>query len=157
MKKPSFVHVIYIATTPEKLWEALTSGEVTKMYHFGCQVQSDWQEGSSVKYLLEDGRITDHGKVLKCEPLHLLSFTWNMAGDETPREQPTCVTFILQPMDDSTVKLTLRHEELLETDFVYDDNTFEGLNNGWPAILSSLKSLLETGRTLPPISVDRDN
>ncbi|MDR4925106.1 SRPBCC family protein [Peribacillus simplex] len=157
MKKPSFVHVIYIATTPEKLWEALTSGEVTKMYHFGCQVQSDWQEGSSVKYLLEDGRITDHGKVLKCEPLHLLSFTWNMAGDETPREQPTCVTFILQPMDDSTVKLTLRHEELLETDFVYDDNTFEGLNNGWPAILSNLKSLLETGRTLPPISVDRDN
>lgn len=157
MKKPSFVHVIYIATTPEKLWEALTSGEVTKKYHFGCQVQSDWQEGSSVKYLLEDGHITDHGKVLKCESLHLLSFTWNMVGDETPREQPTRVNFILQPMDDSTVKLTLRHEELLETDFVNDDNTFEGLNNGWPAILSNLKSLLETGRTLPPITVDRDN
>lgn len=157
MKKLSFVHVIYIATPPEKLWEALTSGEVTKKYHFGCQVQSDWQEGSSVKYLLEDGRITDYGKVLKCEPLHLLSFTWNMTGDETPREQPTRVNFILQPMDDSTVKLTLRHEELLETDFVYDDNTFEGLNNGWPAILSNLKSLLETGRTLPPITVDRNN
>jgi hypothetical protein len=60
-------------------------------------------------------------------------------------------------MDDSTVKLTLRHEELLETDFVYDDNTFVGLNNGWPALLSNLKSLLETGRTLPPIAVDWDN
>ncbi|MEV5112383.1 SRPBCC family protein [Peribacillus frigoritolerans] len=157
MKKTTFVYPIYIATTPEKLWEALTSGEVTKKYHFGLQVKSDWQEGSAVKYLLADGRITDHGHVLKCEPLHLLSFTWIMAGDETPREQPTRVTFELQKMDDSTVKLTLRHEELLETDFVYDDNTFEGLNNGWPALLSNLKSLLETGRTLPPISVDWDN
>ena len=87
-----------------------------------------------------------------CSRLHLI-----MAGDETPREQPTRVTFELQKMDDSTVKLILRHEELLETDFVYDDNTFEGLNNGWPALLSNLKSLLETGRTLPPISVDCDN
>ncbi|MED3760543.1 hypothetical protein P4555_15960 [Peribacillus frigoritolerans] len=55
------------------------------------------------------------------------------------------------------MKLILRLEELLETDFIYDDNTFEGLNNGWPALLSNLKSLLETGRTLPPISVDWDN
>jgi uncharacterized protein YndB with AHSA1/START domain len=78
-----------------------------------------------------------------------------MVGDETPRDHPTRVTFELMPMDDSTLKLTLKHEELLETDFVADDNTFEGLNNGWPAILSNLKSLLETGRTLPPISVDR--
>ncbi|MDM5211208.1 SRPBCC family protein [Peribacillus sp. NJ4] len=157
MKKTAFVYPIYIATTPEKLWEALTSGEFTKKYHFGCQVQSDWQEGSTVEYLLQDGRVTDHGIVHKCEPLHLLSFTWNMAGDETPRDHPTRVTFELQPMDGSTVKLTLKHEELLETDFVYDDNTFKGLNNGWPAILSNLKSLLETGRTLPPIYVDREN
>jgi uncharacterized protein YndB with AHSA1/START domain len=123
MKKTTFVYPIYIATTPEKLWEALTSGEVTKKYHFGLQVKSDWQEGSAVQYLLDDGRITDHGQVLKCEPLHLLSFTWIMAGDETPREQSTRVTFELQKMNDSTVKLTLRHEELLETDFV--DNTFK--------------------------------
>ncbi|MBR8644064.1 hypothetical protein KEH51_03185 [[Brevibacterium] frigoritolerans] len=61
----------------------MTSGEVTEKYHFGLQVQSDWQEGSAVQYLLDDGRITDHGHVLKCEPLHLLSFTWIMAGDET--------------------------------------------------------------------------
>lgn len=54
----------------------------------------------------------------------------------------------------STVKLTLKHENLLETDFVDDDDTFEGYNNGWPAVLSNLKSLLETGRTLPPIHVD---
>ncbi|MDW7615951.1 SRPBCC family protein [Peribacillus simplex] len=157
MKKPTFVYPIYIATTPEKLWDALTSGEFTKKYHFGCQIKSSFQEGATVTYLLENGRITNHGNVLKCEPLHLLSFTWNTTGDETPREDPTRVTFQLQSMDDSTVKLTLTHEELLETDFVYGDNTFKGINNGWPAILCNLKSLLETGRTLPPIFVDRVN
>ncbi|MCK1991970.1 hypothetical protein GW626_16595 [Peribacillus muralis] len=154
MKNKTFAYAIYIATTPERLWEALTNGEVTKKYHFGCQVQSDWQKGSTVTYLHEDGRITDYGIILKCEPFDLLSFTWNMTGDETARDNPTRVTFELMPIDGSTVKLTLKHEELLETDFVADAATFEGLNNGWPAILSNLKSLLETGRTLPPIAVD---
>jgi uncharacterized protein YndB with AHSA1/START domain len=151
MKNSTFVYVTYIATTPEKLWEALTSSDFTEKYFFGSKVQSDWQEGSSVTYS-RNGQITDYGKILKCEPMKLLSFTWNYVGDKTPREQPTRVTFELQPMD-STVKLTLKHEGLLETDFVDDNNTFEGFNNGWPAVLSNLKSLLETGRTLPPIVV----
>lgn len=54
---------------------------------------------------------------------------------------------------DSTVKLTLKHEDLISSDLVDDDDTFAGLNNGWPAILSNLKSLLETGRTLPVVVV----
>ncbi|MGE7182413.1 SRPBCC domain-containing protein [Peribacillus sp. NPDC006672] len=76
---------------------------------------------------------------ISCGPLHPLSFTWNMAGDKTPRDHPTRVTFQLQPMDDSTVKFTLSHE-LLEKDFVYGDNTFEGIDYGWPAILSNMKN-----------------
>jgi hypothetical protein len=77
---------------------------------------------------------------------------YERSGDKTPRQHPTRVTFEIQPMD-LTVKLTLKHEGLLETDFVDDDNTFAGFNNGWPTILSNLKSLLETGHTLPSIGV----
>jgi uncharacterized protein YndB with AHSA1/START domain len=150
MNTPTFVYVIYIETTPEKLWEALTNGVFTEKYFFGRRIQSDWQEGSSVTYYRPDGELDVHGQVLKSEPPHLLSFTWEVPGDPTQRERATRVTFQLQPMD-STVKLTLKHEDLVAEDFSDDENTFVGLNNGWPAILSNLKSLLETGRTLPPI------
>ncbi|MBD1381759.1 SRPBCC family protein [Metabacillus arenae] len=151
MTKPKFVYVTYIATTPEKLWKALTSSDFTEKYFFGSKIQSDWQEGSSITYS-RNGQVTDHGKILKCEPHRLLSFTWNIVGDETAREQPSQVTFEIKPMD-STVKLTLKHENLSSTDLVEKNDTFEGLNNGWPAILSNLKSLLETGNTLPSIAI----
>lgn len=75
-----------------------------------------------------------------------------MVGDETTRKQPSRVTFELKALE-STVKLTLKHDNLASADIVDKEDTFEGLNNGWPAILSNLKSLLETGNTLPPISI----
>ncbi|RFU62244.1 SRPBCC family protein [Bacillus sp. V59.32b] len=151
MTKSTFVYVTYIATTPEKLWEALTSSDFTKKYFFGGKIQSDWQEGSSVIYS-RNGQVVDHGEILKCEPYRLLSFTWKIEGDDTPRERPTKVTFELKQME-ATVKLTLKHEHLVDADYAEDNDTFRGLNNGWPAILSNLKSLLETGNTLPPISI----
>ncbi|QED49274.1 SRPBCC family protein [Cytobacillus dafuensis] len=146
-----FVYVTYISTTPEKLWEALTSSDFTEKYFFGSSIQSDWKEGSSITYS-RNGQVTDHGIILKCELQRILSFTWNYVLDKTPREHPSQVTFELKPMD-STVKLTLKHENLLPSDLVDKDDTFQGFNNGWPAILSNLKSLLETGNTLPPISI----
>lgn len=151
MNDSTFVYVTYIVTTPETLWEALTRGELTEKYFFGSIVQSDWIEGSKVTYS-RNGEVTDYGEVIKCEPMSLLSYTWTHVGDKTPRQHATRVTFKLQSMG-STVKLMLMHEGLLETDFVEDDHTFEGFNNGWPAILSNLKSLLETGHTLPAIVV----
>ncbi|WP_088066811.1 SRPBCC family protein [Gottfriedia luciferensis] len=151
MKKPEFVYVTYIATTQEKLWEALTSTQFTEKYFFGTAIQSDLQEGSTISYL-RNGEVTDYGTILKCNPYHLLTFTWNHTNDQTNRKEPSVVTFELKPLD-STVKLTLKHENLEPTDIVDRDDTFEGLNNGWPAILSNLKSLLETGNTLPPISI----
>jgi uncharacterized protein YndB with AHSA1/START domain len=151
MTNTTFIYVTYIATTPEKLWEALTSSDFTEKYFFGTKIQSEWTEGATVTYS-RNGQVTDHGKILRIEPHRLLSFTWNQVNDETSREQPSQVTFELKPMH-STVKLTLKHENLLPTDLVDKDDTFEGLNNGWPAILSNLKSFLETGKTLPPISI----
>jgi uncharacterized protein YndB with AHSA1/START domain len=151
MTDTEFVYVTYIATTPEKLWEALTSSDFTEKYFFGSKIQSNWQEGSKITYSRNE-QVTDHGIILKCEPYRLLSFTWNMVENEATRAQPSRVTFELIPMD-PTVKLTLKHENLLPTDLLDEEGTFEGLNNGWPAILSNLKSLLETGNTLPSISI----
>ncbi|MFE5324346.1 SRPBCC family protein [Paenibacillus sp. NPDC056579] len=151
MSDTTFVYVTYIATTPEKLWEALTSTEFTEQYFFGSKIESDWQEGSSVTYS-RNGKVTDYGTVLKAEPHRLLSFTWTYVGDNTVREQPTRVTFELKPMG-TTVKLTLKHDKLLPSDIVEKDDTFEGYNNGWPAVMSNLKTLLETGATLPVVTV----
>lgn len=146
-----FVYVTYIGATPEKVWEALTEGDISEQYFFGTRIESNWEEGSSVTYSRE-GKVTDEGSVLKYDPVHELSFTWTHTDDDTPRESPTVVTFKLQHMD-STVKLTLIHDNMVKTDFVEKEGTFEGVNNGWPAILSNLKTFLETGKTLPALSL----
>jgi uncharacterized protein YndB with AHSA1/START domain len=152
MSKPSFVYVTYIAATPEKVWEALTSGEFTQQYFFGRKVESDWEESSEVRYLRENDELDVYGRVLISDPYKLLSFTWMHADTDTERNESSKVTFEIHHLNE-TVKLTLKHELLSEKDFVDETNTFYGLNNGWPAIISNLKSLLETGKTLPAIVV----
>jgi uncharacterized protein YndB with AHSA1/START domain len=144
MNKASFVYVTYIATTPEKLWAALTNSEFTKQYFFGREIVSDWQVGSSFK-LMNKGKVVDYGEVLVYEPYRLLAVSWSVKDVEGDRFSK--VTHELTPMN-STIKLTLRHEDLLEKDIRKDEGKFEGFNNGWPAILSNLKSLLETGSLL---------
>lgn len=152
MIETTFVYDTYIATTPEKLWKALTNGEFTKKYWFENEVQSDWTVGSTVSYLNKDGKVVDQGTVLINEPYRLLSYTFNWLADETVRAHEPRVTFELKQMD-STVKLTLKQEHILPTDLRDENEGFHGYNNGWPAILSNLKSLLETGSTLPAIMI----
>lgn len=142
--KPRFVYVTYVATTPEKLWQALTDGEFTRRYWGGRRIVSDWQVGSPVKHLREDGCIDWQGNVLQSERPRLLSYTFHMLISEQHRdERPSRVTFELQPIN-SMVKLTLTHD-----DFESEKVTLETTRHGWPAILSSLKSLLETDSPLP--------
>ncbi|MGN7401046.1 SRPBCC family protein [Cytobacillus praedii] len=151
MTNLSFVYETYIATTLDKLWHALTEGEVTEKYFFGSKIESNWQEGSEVTYS-RNGEVCDYGIILKCVPERILSFTWKYVSDKAIRDEPTKVTFVLKPMG-KIVKLTLTHENLVSSDIVERDDTFEGFNNGWPAIISNLKSMLETGNTLPSISI----
>jgi uncharacterized protein YndB with AHSA1/START domain len=144
MDKSKFVYVTYIATTPEKLWAALTSAEFTQKYWGGRRIQSDWNLGSPVRHVREDGGIDWEGEVLQAERPRLLSYTFHMEISHKHRgERPSRVTFVLEPIG-SVVKLTLTHEE-----FESESATFETTRHGWPAIMSSLKSLLETGRPLP--------
>ncbi|MBB6730396.1 SRPBCC family protein [Cohnella zeiphila] len=148
----TFAYATYIATTPEKLWEALTTGDFTRKYWFGREVRSDWEEGSAVVFVDESGQTTDAGTVLKCEPYRLLSYTLKCVHDDTEYVRQPTVTIRLIPME-SAVKLVLKHEWLSPGAFRGEEDGFIGIDNGWPAILSNLKSLLETGRALPAVTL----
>ena len=99
MDKPPFVYVTYIQTSPERLWEALTDGAFTQRYWGGRRIQSNWNVGSPVRHVREDGGIDWQGEVLQSERPRLLSYTFGMQISERHRgEKPSRVTFELQPM-----------------------------------------------------------
>jgi uncharacterized protein YndB with AHSA1/START domain len=137
MNKPEFVHVSYIDTTAEKLWTALTSGDFTEQYWGGRRITSDWTVGAPVRHLQADGVAEWEGEVLQCDPPRLLSYTFVWPGGPKTR-----VTFEIQPTP-TVVRLVVTHEG-----FEGYRKGLEGISFGWPAILSSLKSLLETGKPL---------
>jgi uncharacterized protein YndB with AHSA1/START domain len=147
MSKPEFVYVTYIETTPEKLWEALTSSEFSKRYWFGTELQSDWKVGSPLA-LVMNGTATDTGEILEADRPRRLSYTFHHVTSEAARrERPSKVVFNLEPYG-KLVKLTLTHEG-----FEAGSKLLDGISKGWPAILSSLKSLLESGTALEiPVS-----
>jgi uncharacterized protein YndB with AHSA1/START domain len=140
--RPEFVYVTYIETTPEKLWQALTSSEFSRRYWFNTELQSDFKVGSPIA-LVMDGTTTDVGKILKADPPRRLSYTFHHVLNETARkEPPTRVVFTLEKHG-NLVKLTLTHEN-----FAAGSELLDGISRGWPAILASLKSLMETGNAL---------
>ena len=142
MSKPEFVYVTYIETTPEKLWQALTSSEFSKAYWFGTELRSDWRVGSPFA-LVTDGTTTDIGEILEADPPRRLAYTFqHVLKDELRNEQPSKVVFAIEPHG-NLVKLTLTHEG-----FSGADKLLNAVSSGWPAILSGLKSLLETGTAL---------
>jgi uncharacterized protein YndB with AHSA1/START domain len=140
--RPEFVYVTYIKTTPEKLWEALTSSEFSRRYWFDTELRSDFKVGSPLA-LVTDGKVTDTGEILEADRPRRLSYTFkHELNDEMRRETPTKVVFTLEPHGE-LVKLTLTHEG-----FAKDSKLLDGISKGWPAILASLKSLLESGDAL---------
>jgi uncharacterized protein YndB with AHSA1/START domain len=137
--------VTYVATTPEKVWAALTSGELTRQYFFGRTIESDWTVGSRVAYYQEDGTLDVLGKVIECDPPHQLSITWHVEWIEELEKLPDAlVTFQIDGLGD-VVRLTMTESHQIPM----TDKMLEGGRRGWPIILSGLKSLLETGRPLP--------
>ncbi len=142
MPKPEFVYVTYIETTPEKLWEALTSSEFTRLYWWDTSVVSDWTVGSPFSLVL-NGKTTDVGEIIESDRPRRLSYTFRHILNEAARkERPSRVTFALEQYG-NLVKLTLTHE-----DFAEDSVVIDGISKGWPAIMSSLKSMLESGTAL---------
>ena len=141
MNHDRFVYVTYIRTTPEKLWEALTTPEFTRKYWFGTWQDCAWTVGASWKLTFPDGRVADAGEVLEIDPPKRLVLKWrHQLNPELHAEGDSRATFELEPADE-LVKLTVLHEiDQTGSKFI------EAVSGGWPMILSSLKSLLETGQ-----------
>jgi uncharacterized protein YndB with AHSA1/START domain len=134
------VFEIYIRTTPERLWEAITDSEARRKFNFGATVQSDWSPGSA--YELRAGELLlGDGAVLEAEPprrlVHTMTARWS---DEVAAEGASRVTWEIEPVADSC-RLTVVHDQLPE-------GANEELYGGWPMILSGLKTWLETGTVL---------
>jgi uncharacterized protein YndB with AHSA1/START domain len=132
--KPSFVYVTYIQSTPERVWDALTDPELTAQYWGHSNVSEDWQVGSRWDHVRTDGSgISDGGgEVMVSDRPRALVLTW----------ETSTVRFDIEPYGD-IVRLTVTHGDLA------DDAEREGAAAGWAAVLSNLKSLLETGHPLP--------
>jgi uncharacterized protein YndB with AHSA1/START domain len=145
----AFVYVTYIRTTPEKLWEALTGPEFQRQFFLGAHMQSDWKKGSAWKLVFADGRTADSGEILEIDPPRHLVLKWrNEFMPEVKADGYTTCTFVIEQEGDM-MKLAVTHE----ADGPH--KLLEHVANGWPLILSSLKSLLETGKGLdrPPSKV----
>ena len=141
MSKPNFVYVTYIASTPEKVFKALTDTDATAKFWFGHAVTSDWKVGSPVKFHRE-GKLTLSGQVLENDPPRRLSYTFTPQHEPHNGTETSRVVMDLEQQRDQ-VKLTVTHD-----DFAPDSKVFAGISNGWPLVLSSLKSYLETNRVL---------
>jgi uncharacterized protein YndB with AHSA1/START domain len=138
-----FVYVTYIRTTPEKIWQALMEPEYTRQIWVGTTQECAWEVGASWKLLRPDGSVADSGEVLEIEPHKRLVLKWqNHLFPEASAEGFSRMTYELEQMDGS-VKLTVIHEMERK-----DSILIGKVSNGWPHILSSLKSLLETGAPL---------
>jgi uncharacterized protein YndB with AHSA1/START domain len=142
-ERPSYVYVTYIHSSPERVWEALTSAELTAEY-WGHSNVSDWRVGSSWEHRRIDGSgIADViGTVQESVPPRRLTMTFEAPGQTPPPEGPSRVTFDIEPYHD-IVRLTVTHENLGGRD------ELEAVAAGWPAVCANLKSLLETGHVLP--------
>ncbi|HEY2745929.1 MAG TPA: SRPBCC family protein [Polyangia bacterium] len=144
--RPSFVHVSYIASTIDKVFAALTDGKFTQEYWGGEIIESDWKKGSPVQLTRrKSGKKSVHGVVLECDPPSLLVMSWNhVKPGEAPAPAPaTKVTFVLKQVTPGNVRLEVKHEA-----HEPGSEVPEGVREGWPAVLSSLKSYLETGEAL---------
>ncbi|MDB6163931.1 MAG: polyketide cyclase [Xanthomonadaceae bacterium] len=150
MAKPDFVYVTFIATTPEKVWQAFMDTEVMRQYWIGGDCArvnvSDWKPGSRWEHQrLDDAHTVDiAGTVVECDPPRRLVYTWARPSEVDDASKHSRVSFDIEPQGDGLVRLTVMHSDLAQ-----DPKMLEGVSGGWPRVLSNLKTLLETGRALP--------
>ena len=134
------VFEIYIKTTPERLWEAITDPEIRSKYTFGARVTSDWTPGSRIE-MSHPGGLLGEGEVLEVDPPRRLVQTMvALWSDDVKSEGTSRVTWEIEPIADSC-RLTVTHDQLRE-------GANDQLYGGWPMILSGLKTWLETGELL---------
>jgi uncharacterized protein YndB with AHSA1/START domain len=135
------VFEIYIRTTPERLWEAITDTEIRSKYQFGMRATSDWTPGSRYEMSSPAGGLLGDGENLEIDPpRRLVQSMIALWGDDVKSEGTSRITWEIEPVGDSC-RLTVIHDQLRE-------GANEQLYGGWPMILSGLKTWLETGQLL---------
>lgn len=139
----SFVYVTYIASTPEKVFDAITRPDIARRY-WGHENVSDWKPGSKWEHIRDNAERTVElvGKVVEVSPPTRLIITWANASQADDPTKQSRVTFDVVPYD-AMVRLTVTHDELEA-----GGGMAQGISRGWPAVLSSMKSYLETGTGL---------
>jgi uncharacterized protein YndB with AHSA1/START domain len=139
--KTSFVYVTYIRSTPQKVFEAITKPEVTRRY-WGHENVSDWKPGSGWQHVRDDAQRTVNlvGKVVEVSPPTRLVISWASPAQADDPAATSRVSFDITAYD-GMVRLTVTHDELAP-----GSGMDQGIRKGWPIVLSSLKSLLETGQ-----------
>ncbi len=147
--KPKTVFVTYIAATPEKVWRALISPEFTRKYFWDRTIVLEPRRGGAFVLRLPDGRVNVAGKVIEYDPPRKLSVTWRVEWPEDFRKLPEClVSYEIAPAGDA-VRLTMTESHSWDV----PEAILSGGRMGWPAVLSGLKSLLETGKA-PAIKME---
>jgi len=141
MEKPKLVYTTFIRTTPKKLWTAITKPEFTRQYWAGVENVSDWKKGSKWEHIGGDKQreVWITGKVLECTPPKRLVLSWADPDDLADKSR---VTFEIEPAEDM-VCLTVTHDN-----FKAGSSMVGKVSGGWPRVLSSMKSFLETGKGL---------
>ena len=151
MSKPDYLYVTYIRTTPEKVWRALVDTDVCARYwgdpaKFVPRVNvSDWKPGSRWEHRRTDAAKTVDiaGQVVESDPPRRLVLTWARPDEVDDEALRSRVTFDIESLNDGLVRLTVTHDDVAR-----DVRMFKGISGGWPAVLSNLKTLLETGRPI---------
>ena len=139
MSEAGFVYEIYIRAPVETVWRALTESSFTAQYFHATHVESDWQPGSPVYFRYADGEIAVSGEVIRCEKPHYLEISWVVHYDPAKQEEGASrVCFALEQRQQQTL-LRVTHDG-----FSANSTVLPSIREGWPWILSGLKSLLET-------------
>jgi uncharacterized protein YndB with AHSA1/START domain len=139
--KPKTVYVIYIVSTPEKAWQALTDPSFTRQFFFGFAVDIEPCVGGAFRLLTPDGKAQVRGEIVEWSPPRRFASTWIVEGMKDFGELPPCIVSYDIESSGEAVKLTMMESYSWDV----PEDLLLGGRTGWPKILSSLKSLLETG------------
>ena len=141
---PRLVYQIYINAPAQRVWDGLTKPEFTSRYMRGAVFETDWQVGSTFRSTAGGWQLSE-GRILECDPPRRLVYTWRATWDENvAKDKETRFTWELEEQAGGMTKLTAVHEG-----FEGETETYKSVSGGWSWVLSNLKTLLETGESLP--------